>query len=339
MTEPSSTRKDTSAERLVCMLKTALGPHVGALLADESVIELMLNQDGKLWADRLGRGREFTGHMVAPANAERIIKLVASSTSAECNEANPILSAEFPGCGSRFQGLLPPVVTAPVFSIRKKALMIFTLDDYVAQQILNLPQKELIEEAVRGRKNILIVGGTGTGKTTFANAILNEIAKTGDRIVIIEDTLELQCSAPDSVFLRTRDGLVTMNDLLRATLRLRPDRIVVGEVRGGEALTLLKAWNTGHPGGLSTVHANSAKGGLTRLEQLVQEAVVTVPCELIAEAIDLIVHIDRFGNGRKVREIVGVKGVENGKYMYDPTPQQSPPHATSLPIAQQFSLG
>jgi type IV secretion system protein TrbB len=314
MAEPPPCRKDTSAERLVCMLRTALGPHVGELLADESVIELMLNQDGKLWADRLGKGREFTGHTVSPADAERIIKLVASSTNAECNEASPILSAEFPGCGSRFQGMLAPVVTAPVFSIRKKALMIFSLDDYVTQQILSRQQKELVEEAVQTRKNILIVGGTGTGKTTFANAVLNEIAKSGDRIVIIEDTLELQCSAPDTVFLRTRDALVTMNDLLKATLRLRPDRIVVGEVRGGEALTLLKAWNTGHPGGLSTVHANSAKGGLTRLEQLVQEAVITVPRGLIAEAVNLVVHIDRFGGGRKIREIIHVEGMKNGAY-------------------------
>jgi type IV secretion system protein TrbB len=314
MVETPPCRKDTSAERLACMLRTALGPHVGGLLSDERVIELMLNQDGKLWADRLGRGREFTGHTVSPADAERIIKLVASSTNSECNETNPILSAEFPGCGSRFQGILTPVVTAPIFSIRKKALMIFSLDDYLTQQILSPRQKELVEEAVLTRKNILIVGGTGTGKTTFANAVLNEIAKSGDRIVIIEDTLELQCSAPDTVFLRTRDGLVTMNDLLKATLRLRPDRIVVGEVRGGEALTLLKAWNTGHPGGLSTVHANSAKGGLTRIEQLIQEAVITVPRELIAEAVNLVIHMDRFGVGRKIKEIMQVLGVKNGDY-------------------------
>lgn len=315
MAEQSSNRKDTSAERLICMLETALGPNIGSLLSDNTVIELMLNQDGKLWADRLGRGREFTGHIIQSADAERIIKLVASATGSECNEMKPILSAEFPGSGSRFQGILAPIVTAPVFSIRKKALMIFSLDDYVAQKILSPDQKELIESAVRTKKNILIVGGTGTGKTTFANAILNEIAKTGDRIVIIEDTLELQCTAPDTVFLRTRDGLVTMNDLLKATMRLRPDRIVVGEVRGGEALSLLKAWNTGHPGGLATVHANSARGGLTRLEQLVQEAVVAVPRELIAEAVDLVVHIDRLGNGRQIKEIIKVDGVKDKEFI------------------------
>lgn len=314
MTDSAATPKDSSAERLIAMLKTALGPHVGDLLSDEQVIELMLNPDGKLWADRLGRGREFTGHTVTPDDAERIIKLVASSTGAECNELNPVLSAEFPGTGSRFQGLLAPVVSAPVFTIRKKALMIFSLEDYVTQGILSPNQKELIRSAVKARRNILIVGGTGTGKTTFANAILDEIAKTGDRIVVIEDTLELQCAAPDTVFLRARDGLATMNDLLKATMRLRPDRIVVGEVRGCEALSLLKAWNTGHPGGLSTVHANNARGGLTRLEQLIQEAVVTVSRELIAEAVNLVVHIERCGTGRTIREIIQVDGVENGKY-------------------------
>jgi type IV secretion system protein TrbB len=307
--------KDSTAERLITMLKTALGPFVGDLLMDEKIIELMLNQDGKLWADRLGIGREFTGHWIDPQDAERIIRLVASSTGAECNEANPILSAEFPGTGSRFQGILTPIVSAPVFTIRKKALMIFTLEDYVSQGILSPVQRELVQVSVQTKKNILIVGGTGTGKTTFANAVLHEIAKTGDRIVIIEDTLELQCAAPDTVFLRARDGLATMNDLLKATMRLRPDRIIVGEVRGCEALSLLKAWNTGHPGGLSTVHANSARGGLTRLEQLVQEAVITVPKELIAEAVNLMVYIERCGTGRKIKEIMQVDGVEGGKYL------------------------
>jgi len=314
MAGKSSEPKDTSAGRLIGMLKTALGPHIGALLSDETVIELMLNQDGKLWSDRLGKGREFTGHSVTPDDAERIIKLVASSIKAECNEQNPVLSAEFPGTGSRFQGILAPVVSAPVFTIRKKALVVFTLEDYLGQGILTAGQKTLLQEAVKARKNILICGGTGTGKTTFANAVLAEIARTGDRIVIIEDTLELQCTAPDTVYLRAKDGLISMNDLLRATMRLRPDRIIVGEVRGAEALSLLKAWNTGHPGGVATVHANSARGGLTRIEQLIQEAVVTVSRELIAEAVNLVVHIERRGTGRTIREILQVDGVENGTY-------------------------
>jgi len=299
------------------MLTTAVGSEVAALLNDDRVVELMLNPDGCLWVDKLGEGRSFTGLKIPPANSERVIYLVASSTGAVCNAEHPILSAEFPGSGNRFQGLLPPVVSAPVFTIRKKALMVFTLDHYVEQRIMTPAQREAIVKAVRERKNILIVGGTGSGKTTLANAILNEIAQVGDRIVIIEDTLELQCTAPDTVFLRSREH-VSMNELLKATMRLRPDRIVVGEVRGAEALTLLKAWNTGHPGGCATVHANSARGGLTRLEQLIQEAIATPQKELIAEAVNVIVFIERYQHGRRIREVVEVEGLQGGDYLLKP---------------------
>lgn len=303
-----------SAERLAAMLTTAVGPLMGNLLQDDSVVEVMLNPDGKLWVDRLGSGREFTGHLVAHEDAERIIRLVASGIGAEVNQGTPILSAEFPGTGSRFQGMLPPVVSAPVFTIRKKALLIYTLADYVRQGILTERHKEILCSAVQEKRNILVTGGTGSGKTTLVNAILDEIAASSDRIVIIEDTLELQCSAPDTVFLRAKEGIASMNDLLKATMRLRPDRIVVGEVRGGEALSLLKSWNTGHPGGAATVHANNALAGLVRLEQLVQEAVVTVSRELIAEAVNLVVHIERAGAGRVVKEMVQVHGVEGTDY-------------------------
>ena len=281
--------KDSSAERLISMLTTAVGPFLGELLLDDDVVEVMLNPDGKLWVDRLSRGRTFTGRLVPAQDAERIIKLVASGTGAEANASNPILQAEFPGTGSRFEGILPPIVTAPVFTIRKKALLIFSLEDYVAQGILKKAHKDLLCQAVQEKRNILATGGTGSGKTTLVNAILHEIAQSGNRIVIIEDTLELQCAAPDTVFLRAKEGLATMNDLL-------------------------KAWNTGHPGGCATIHANHALGGLIRLEQLVQEAVITVPRELIAEAVNLVIHMERAGAGRVVKEIILVEGVSNGKY-------------------------
>jgi P-type conjugative transfer ATPase TrbB len=296
------------------MLATALGPAVTSYLNDPSVVELMLNPDGKVWIDQLGKGRSYTELLLSPAEAARIIFLVASATNAVCNEEKPILSAEFPGNGNRFQGFLPPVVSAPVFTIRKKAVMVFTLDDYIKQGIMTLEQKAMIREAVLARKNILVVGGTGSGKTTLVNAILDDIAKTGDRIIIIEDTQELQCTAPDTVFLRSREH-VGMNELLKATMRLRPDRIVVGEVRGAEAHVLLKAWNTGHPGGCATVHANSAYGGLTRLEQLIGEAIPNPQRELIAEAVNLIIYIERFRNGRRIKEIATVEGLNGPKYI------------------------
>jgi len=305
---------DTYIRRLLQMISTALGAHITTLLEDPSVVELMLNPDGRLWVDRLGSGRSDTGYTVNPADAQRVIELVASSTGSVCSADQPMVSAELPGSGNRFQGMLPPVTSTPVFTIRKKALMVFTLDDYVKDGIISESQKEKIIEAAQQKKNILIVGGTGSGKTTLANAVLNEVSKTLDRCIIIEDTLELQCTAPDTVFLRSRDH-VSMNDLLKATMRLRPDRIIVGEVRGPEALTLLKAWNTGHPGGVATVHANSARGGLTRLEQLIQEAIPTPQKALIAEAVNIVIFIERYRHSRRVKEIVEVTGFMDGEYV------------------------
>lgn len=305
--------KERGEDRLTRMLASAMG-QVGELLLDDAVIELMLNPDGRVWQDRLGEGRSFTGYTMAPADAERVIFIVANSIGAICNKDNPTLSAELPVTGSRFQGVLPPVVARPVFTIRKKALKIFTLDDYVEQGILNPSQRDNLRQFIRQKKNILIVGGTGSGKTTLANAILDEIAASNDRVIIIEDTQELQCKAEDAVIMRTREN-VTMTDLLKATMRLRPDRIVIGEVRGGEALALLKAWNTGHPGGCATVHADSAIKGLTRLEQLVQEACVTPSKALIAEAVNVVIYIEKNDRGREVKEIIEVNSLDHDKYI------------------------
>jgi len=241
--------------------------------------------------------------------------LVASHIRLEVHERSPIVSAELPETGERFEGLIPPVAPAPCFSIRKPARMVHRLEDYVRDGIIAPAAAALLKDHVRARRNIVVVGGTSSGKTTLVNALLAEIADTHERIVILEDTRELNCAAEDCVMLRTKPGVAALSDLVRSTLRLRPDRIVVGEVRGAEALDMLKAWNTGHPGGLATVHANSARGALYRLEQLVQEAVVTVPRRLIAEAVQLLVSLEGRGSARRVAAIEQVDGLEaDGDY-------------------------
>jgi len=297
------------AARQVRMLRTAMGPAIAAALEDRDVVEVLLNPDGSLWLDTLSQGRKPTGLFLSEEDAGRIIRLVAAHVRLEVHAGSPIVSAELPETGERFEGLIPPVVPKPTFAIRKRASLVYTLDRYVADRILTPAQGAYLAQAVRERLNIVIAGGTSTGKTTLANALLDEIARTGDRVLILEDTRELQCLADDQVALRTKPGVATMAELVRSTLRLRPDRIVVGEVRGAEALDLLKAWCTGHPGGIATVHAGSAAGALHRLEQLIQEAVVTVPRQLIAEAVDVVAFIAGRGTNRRVREIARVTGL------------------------------
>jgi type IV secretion system protein VirB11 len=301
------------------MLRTAFGPAIAAALADPTVLEVMVNPDGRLWIDRAISGRADSGQRLGAAETERIIRLVAAHVRREVTDKAPIVSAELPDTGERFEGLMPPVATAPCFSIRKPAEVPYRLADYVAARILTPPQANVLGAAVRERRNIVVAGGTSSGKTTLVNALLAEIASLQERVLILEDTRELRCAAEDVVALRTKPGVASLADLVRSTLRLRPDRIIVGEVRGGEALDMLKAWNTGHPGGLTTVHANSAEAALTRLEQLVQEAVVTVPRQLISEAIDLIVFIKGRGGERRVESILELVGLdEDGSYLLSP---------------------
>ncbi|WP_455570382.1 P-type conjugative transfer ATPase TrbB [Xanthobacter autotrophicus] len=296
------------------MLRSAMGPAIIAALDDPDVVEVMLNPDGKLWIDRLGSGREPTGAVLSAEDAARIIKVVANHVGLEVNREHPILSAELPETGERFEGVLPPIAVAPIFAIRKRAAGVIPLARYVANGILTEVEAEFLRSSVLDRRNIIIAGGTSTGKTTLANALLQEIAATGDRVLVLEDTIELQCVADDHVALRTKANTVSTADLVRSTLRLRPDRIVVGEVRGAEALDLLKAWGTGHPGGIATLHAGSARGALTRLEQLIQEVVVTVPRALIAEAVDIIVFIAGRGSKRRVEDIIRVTGLDGDAY-------------------------
>jgi type IV secretion system protein VirB11 len=306
------------------MLQTAFGAAIAGWLADPQVVEIMLNPDGRLWVDRLGAGLSDSGTWLSAADGERIIRLVAHHVGAEVHAGSPRVSAELPGGGERFEGLLPPVVIAPAFAIRKPAATVVTLDDYVGARIMAPAAAASLRHAVAGRMNILVAGGTGTGKTTLANALLAEIAGTDDRVILIEDIRELQCAARNVVAMRTKDGVASLTDLVRSSLRLRPDRIPIGEVRGPEALDLLKAWGTGHPGGIGTIHAGSALGALRRMEQLIQEAVVTVPRALLAETIDLVAVLVRDGTGRRLSELARVDGLDpaTGEYRLVPHTQE-----------------
>ncbi|MGC4252921.1 MAG: P-type conjugative transfer ATPase TrbB [Sphingobium sp.] len=268
-------------------LRRELGPTICGLLEDPTVIEIMLNPDGRLWVEKLGEPMARIGVMSA-SQAESLMGTVASTLRTQITAGNLILECELPLDGSRFEALIPPVVTGPTFTLRKKAIRIFSLDDYVESGIMTQAQCDGIQAAVRNRRNVLVVGGTGTGKPTLTNAIIRYMAEAApqDRIAIIEDTGELQCTAENAVLMRSVDH-VDLTRLLKATMRSRPDRILVGEVRDGAALALLKAWNTGHPGGAATVHANSAPAGLIRMEQLVAEATPAPMHTLIAEAVDL----------------------------------------------------
>ena len=302
-------------ERQLNMLKTAFGLEIMSLLHDDKVVEIMLNPDGRVHCERIGEGKVITDIVIAPEQSENILKLVASFKNQVANEENPEIAAELPFEGARFQGWLPPVVAQACFSIRRRAVAVFTLGQYVEQGALTHTQAQLLKSAMLERKNIVIVGGTGSGKTTFANALLAHLSGADDRVLVIEDLPELQVKVQDLVTMTTTSS-VSMKDLVKGSLRMRPDRIIIGEARDGSALDLLKAWNTGHPGGVCTIHANSVESTPYRFEDLIQEAVVTVPRTLILQAIDLIVFISRDKAGkRKIRDLVELTGYENGQYM------------------------
>ena len=303
-----------SLDRRIRMLRTAMGPVIAAALEDPDVVEIMLNPDRTLWVDRLSSGRAPLGVELSEADGERIIRLVAAHVGAEVHRGQPLLTAELPETGERFEGVLPPAAPGPAFALRKRAVGVIPLESYVADGMMAVAQAEFLRGAVRERQNILIAGGTSTGKTTLANALLAEIAATGDRVLVLEDTIELQCAARDHVPLRTRAGVVSMRELVRATMRLRPDRVVVGEVRGGEALDLIKVWATGHPGGIATIHAGSAQGALLRLEQLVLEVAVNPPRALIAEAVNVVIFIAGRGRLRRIAGIARVTGFDETGY-------------------------
>src|SRR5579871_2101644 len=333
--------QDEQHQRLEVKLRRELGEQILRLLDDSLTEDILLNPDGSLWVKQMGQGFSRIGEMAA-AQAASALNTVAAWRGTVLNHDHPILETELPIDGSRFEGIVPPIVRQPVFAIRLRPRRIFTLDEYetngiltsnrdainrvrrqddFAQRIRGLSHGDIVRAAVRAKKNILIVGATGSGKTTFVNACLHALAALApdDRVISIEDTTELQCPVPNYLDLRAA-GNITMLECLRASMRLKPTRIVVGEVRGAEAHSLLKAWNTGHPGGMATVHANDALSGLIRLESLVAEATSAPQQQLIAEAVDLVVFIDEepdLAAGRKVREILLVNGYAEGAYQVE----------------------
>jgi len=325
----------TSLDRRIRMLRTAMGPLIAAALDDPDVVEIMLNPDHTLWIDRLSSGRAPMGAELSEADGERIIRLVAAHVGAEVHRGQPLLTAELPETGERFEGILPPAAPGPAFALRKRAVGVIPLERYIADGMMTAEQAAFLRDAVRERQNILIAGGTSTGKTTLANALLAEIAATGDRVLVLEDTIELQCTACDHVPLRTRAGVVSMTELVRATMRLRPDRVIVGEVRGGEALDLIKVWGTGHPGGVATIHAGSALGALLRLEQLILEVAVNPPRALIAEAVNVVIHIAGRGRRRCIERIARVTGFDTTGYrLCEAVPSPSHPAPPSHPTGE-----
>lgn len=303
-------------ENVIKLLEQSFGPVIMGFLNDKDVIEVYLNDNQDLWIDTLSEGRKKTGIRISYDDSLRINTLVAGAVGTEINMKTPRVKAELPIGGSRFQGEIPPTVQNPTFNIRKKAIKIFTLEEYVDNGTMTEKQYHSICKAVQEKKNILVIGGTSSGKTTLCNAIINEMAKYQERMIIIEDTQELQCACEDRVFLRTSDT-VTMKDLLEDTLRMRPDRISIGEIRGGAALDLLKAWNSGHPGGICTIHADSPRAGLDQLEQYISEVSVSPQQKMISRVAHILVFIKREGLKRVIGSIAEVKGYKNGEYVLE----------------------
>ncbi|GAN80367.1 P-type conjugative transfer ATPase TrbB [Acidocella aminolytica] len=304
-------------QRVHDKLRRELGPLVCDLLSQDDVIEIILNADGRLWAERLGQPMVPVGTML-PGQAESLMATVASTIPTTLTRDSPMLECELPLDGSRFSAVIPPVVEAPCFSIRVPAKRIFPLETYRDNGIISARQMGILTAAIADRKNILVSGGTGSGKTTFANAIIDYIARVTPehRLAILEDTRELQCASQNVIAMRTSEP-APMDRLLRHALRQRPDRIIVGEVRDRAALTLLKSWTTGHPGGVATVHSNvdDPRAALRRMEFLVAEAFTGSAVELIGEAVDVIVTIAKTKEGaRRVQGIATVAGWNGTSY-------------------------
>lgn len=299
--------------RLEERLRYFLSANTQALLARSDTTDFGKNPDGNLWWASFTGGKVLTGETMSPEAAASFLATVAASLGSVINARTPRLEGEF-FLGTtyigRFEGLYPPLVDTPSWTIRKHLAQVFTLHDYVAQGIVQPWQVDVLRQALRERKNILIAGATSAGKTTFLNSLLWEMSQSDPdaRLCILEDTKEITCRA-DNVFQARTSQTVSLQDLTHAALRLSPSRLIVGEVRGREAADLMKILNTGHPGSCCTLHADSAASALTRIEELIEEAGLAPNRQRIARAIDLIVFLTATPH-RHLAEMVWVSGVD-----------------------------
>jgi P-type conjugative transfer ATPase TrbB len=306
--------------RLFTRLFRELGP-LKDLLADPLVSDIHRNPDGKLWLTRIGDETRIIEYTMSDAVAMSLIGTVSLYMHATVDTAHPIVEGTLPHDQSRFSAVIPPVSNGgPMFSIRKRAVLQRTFDDYIDDGSMTEAQAAFIRKRLYQHDNVLVVGSTGSGKTTFCNAMLREIsfsAPASERFMILEDTAELQCYAKQTVPMLT-SSTVDMNALLKSIMRHNPTRICVGELRGAEAYTLIKAWNTGHDGGLTTIHSSSALNGLIRLEDLIREAGVQPSRRDIASVVNMIVVIerDRKTRKRRVKEVTRLTGATGDNYSF-----------------------
>ncbi len=300
-----------------------------AIMNDDSITEVMINGPDNIFIEQNGRLFKMDKHFESQRRLEDIIQRIVGQAGREVNQANPICDTRLPD-GSRVNVVLPPIaLCGPTITIRKFSKTPMTIEKLIQYGSLTQEIADKLELLVKAKYNIFISGGTGSGKTTFLNALSNYIPHD-ERVITIEDSAELQITRVDNlVSLETRNanaagaGQITIRDLIKSSLRMRPERIVVGEVRGGEALDMLQAMNTGHDGSLSTGHANSTEDMLSRLETMVLQGAAGLPLEAIrqqiASAVDIIIHLSRLRDkSRKTMEITEVVGYENGQIILNP---------------------
>ena len=282
-------------------------------LLDDGITEIMVNKKGIVIIEKENVLQETETYLTC-MQIESIIRVIASSNNIYVNTQNPSFSANLCPYKFRFQGIIPPASESPIFCIRKKNKYDMSLDDLAVLNTINDKQKQYLKENLALKKNILVAGGTGSGKTTLVNALLSDGILEEERIVVIEDTPELYCNSANGFRLLTSKDYSYTN-AIKDVLRMRPDRIIIGELRDSAALDLLKAWNTGHSGGLSTLHANSAIAALERLAQLIEEKIEEAPRTLIAEAVDICIYVGRKQSIRKVFEIKEVIKYSNQSFI------------------------